>query len=399
MFAVERDSRSLFNEMNEILLDLTESEYGFIGKILYRDNEPYLKTVAISNISWNKDTKKFYEDHAPKGLEFTNLKTLFGKVMTSGKPVISNSPYTDPRRGGLPEGHPKMNSFLGMPFSLDDELIGMVGIANRPGGYDDQIIQELEPFLSACTSLLEGFKLVELDKDRQVQLNQVVDQLESQVHKMNEFTYIMAHDVGKHSSNLKMLSDLLVSEQEESEKNNISQMVQKTSAHLSSTVNDINDIVNISKNNGTLLKSIHIKQLLDNILDSFKVNLDNYTVNVSVEDVIIKSEPAYINSIFENIISNAIKYTSNNSPEISILFKELDKEYLFKVSDNGSGIDLKKVGNELFGMFKAFHNRPDSRGLGLYITKKYVDALNGEIHFNSTVDKGTEVSVKIPKNE
>lgn len=77
---------------------MTESEYGFIGEVLYGDaKKPYLKTHAITNIAWNKETRKFYEENAPQGMEFYNLKTLFGKVMTSGKPVIANMPAKDPR--------------------------------------------------------------------------------------------------------------------------------------------------------------------------------------------------------------------------------------------------------------------------------------------------------------
>ena len=102
-----RDPAMIFDGLLQVLLSVTESEFGFIGEVL-RDpgGNPYLKEHAITNIAWNEETRRFYEEHAPEGLEFRNLKTLFGAVMVTGEPVISNNPSQDPRRGGLPEGHP-----------------------------------------------------------------------------------------------------------------------------------------------------------------------------------------------------------------------------------------------------------------------------------------------------
>ncbi|MCH7782884.1 PAS domain S-box protein [candidate division KSB1 bacterium] len=155
------DPHDLFDELLGNLLNITKSEYGFIGEVLYGDDKkPYLKTHAITNIAWNKETRKFYEENAPQGMEFNNLKTLFGKVMTSGKPVIANMPAKDPRSGGLPNGHPDLNAFLGIPFFVGTELIGMVGIANRPGGYDLKLIDYLKPFLAACAHLIDGYRNV-----------------------------------------------------------------------------------------------------------------------------------------------------------------------------------------------------------------------------------------------
>jgi PAS domain S-box-containing protein len=122
------------------------------------DGQPYLKTHAITNIAWHEQTRAFYEQHAPAGLEFYNLKTLYGAVITSEAPVIANDPANDPRRGGLPPGHPPLRAFLGLPFFAGEELIGMVGVANRPGGYDEAVIHTLAPILAACSSLVQAFR-------------------------------------------------------------------------------------------------------------------------------------------------------------------------------------------------------------------------------------------------
>ncbi|HEU5360179.1 MAG TPA: PAS domain S-box protein, partial [Candidatus Deferrimicrobiaceae bacterium] len=161
-----RDPAMIFDGLLQVLLSVTESEFGFIGEVLRDpDGNPYLKEHAITNIAWNEETRRFYEEHAPEGLEFRNLKTLFGAVMVTGEPVISNDPSKDPRRGGLPEGHPPLNSFLGIPIYAGGEMVGMSGIANRPGGYDDELVEFLHPFTSMCGNLIHAFR-TRRDRDR-----------------------------------------------------------------------------------------------------------------------------------------------------------------------------------------------------------------------------------------
>lgn len=152
-------TRQLFDNMLTHLLRLTGSEYGFIGEVLHdEDGPPYLKTHAMTNIAWNDETRAFYEEHAPNGLEFRNLSTLFGSVIRTGRRVIANEPASDPRRGGTPPGHPPLNAFMGLPFYKGGEMIGNVGIANREGGYDVELAEHLKPFLATCANLISAHR-------------------------------------------------------------------------------------------------------------------------------------------------------------------------------------------------------------------------------------------------
>ena len=153
------NTREVFDAMLEDVLGLTKSEYGFIGEILSDDAGTYLKTHAITNIAWNEETLKLYEENVAKGLEFRNLDNLFGTVITTGRMVIANSPHEDSRSGGLPRGHPPLNSFLGLPFFAGRQLLGMVGIANRPGGYEQELVDALEPFVVSCAGLVKSLRI------------------------------------------------------------------------------------------------------------------------------------------------------------------------------------------------------------------------------------------------
>ena len=159
-FITELDVRALFDGLLENLLAITQSEYGFIGEVFFDpEGSPYLKTHAITNIAWNDETRRFYEENAPSGLEFRNLNTLFGAVLTTREPVIANHPDSDPRAGGRPPGHPPLKAFLGLPFFQGQTFIGMVGVANRPGGYDRGLADFLKPFLSTCSNIIQAYRL------------------------------------------------------------------------------------------------------------------------------------------------------------------------------------------------------------------------------------------------
>ena len=158
-FLTQQNTAQTFEKLLQQALTLTESEYGFIGEILQRQSgQPYLKTHSITNIAWNQETRDLYDKLAPN-FEFDNLQTLFGTVISSGQPIIANDPQHDPQRGGLPLGHPPLNAFLGLPIYYGTELVGMVGVANRPGGYDEETVKFFQHFLTTCGRLINANRI------------------------------------------------------------------------------------------------------------------------------------------------------------------------------------------------------------------------------------------------
>jgi PAS domain S-box-containing protein len=153
------DPKQACEQMLATLLHITRSAYGFVGEIRHDDaGKPYLKAHAVTNIAWNEETRRMYAENAAQGLEFRNLNTLFGAAITSGEPVIANDPATDPRRGGRPEGHPPLECFLGVPLYAGQDMVGLMGVANCPGGYDEAIVSFLEPLTNACGSVIAAIQ-------------------------------------------------------------------------------------------------------------------------------------------------------------------------------------------------------------------------------------------------
>ncbi len=174
-----------FDEVLSCLLSITDSQYGFIGEVLHKEGKPYLQTHAITNIAWNEETRNLYTDLAPN-FEFFNLNTLFGHVLTSGECVIANTPSTDPRRGGLPSGHPPLNTFLGLPIMCEGEFIGMAGIANRPKGYDTHLVEHLQPLLASSGRILQSLRVRQNQLCIQSALQESETRLELAISGTNE---------------------------------------------------------------------------------------------------------------------------------------------------------------------------------------------------------------------
>ena len=137
------------------VIALSGSQFGFLGRIEHEeDGTPFLHSLAITDIAWNEWSRQVFDDFASDGLEFRNLDSLFGVTVATGALVVSDDPATDPRRCGLPPGHPPLDSYLGIPLRDGEAVIGMVGLANRAGGFDAGIEDDLRPVLSVIATMV-----------------------------------------------------------------------------------------------------------------------------------------------------------------------------------------------------------------------------------------------------
>ena len=136
----------------------------------------------------------------------------------------------------------------------------------------------------------------------------------------------------------------------------------------------------IRKAIGVLNEQIHLKN----------ANIINTVAN----DVIINYNPAYMESILLNLLSNAIKYAHPERDPIIFISSKYEKNKLvLLISDNGIGIDLKKNGDKIFGLYKTFAGNPDARGLGLFITRNQIEFMSGKITVESELGLGTTFKV------
>lgn len=190
---VQNGRKATFARLLQLVLEYTESTYGFVAEVLHDPaGQPYLRTHAITNIAWNDEMRAFFDKHHAQGLEFRNLKTLFGAALTTGETVISNTPATDPRRGGLPPGHPPMNSFLGVPIWHGDEMVGMAGVANRPGGYNQNLVDQLEPLFSAYATIIHDVRMADLREEAQAKIGRLNQELQDRADRLDQANQALA---------------------------------------------------------------------------------------------------------------------------------------------------------------------------------------------------------------
>jgi PAS domain S-box-containing protein len=133
----------------EIAENITQSRIGFIGEI----NEKGLKGIAISNPGWEACNLLDPGGHRRPPGNF-KIHGIYGRVLLDGKGFFTNDPAQHPDSIGLPDGHPPLTSFLGVPMMHEGRVIGMIAVGNREGGYTQANQDALEALMP---SIVEAF--------------------------------------------------------------------------------------------------------------------------------------------------------------------------------------------------------------------------------------------------
>jgi PAS domain S-box-containing protein len=133
--------------------ELTQSTSGFIGQI---NNEGRLDDIAISDPGWEACRMANPTGHrmVPGGFL---VHGIYGRVIHDGRGFFTNDPPSHPDTIGVPAGHPPLSSFLGAPLIQGGKTIGMVGLANRRGGYCHEDLKALESLGGAMVQALMNF--------------------------------------------------------------------------------------------------------------------------------------------------------------------------------------------------------------------------------------------------
>ena len=185
IFIEQGDTHAVFDELLQIIVKMTGSEFGFLDELRHDEKgTPYKLNLAISNISWDKESEALYEQLRSRNLEFRDLNNLAGLPATLGEPVITGDDRHDPRSGGLPSGHPPIHAFMGLPVRSGGEVIGVAGVANRPGGYDKEMAHFLEPYLTACAGIIESVRLRTREREAIEALRESESRVQKKLHSI-----------------------------------------------------------------------------------------------------------------------------------------------------------------------------------------------------------------------
>lgn len=215
--------------------------------------------------------------------------------------------------------------------------------------------------------------------------------------RLQNFAYIVSHNIRSHSANLTALVDLLQEATEKSQAAIFLQMLKTSTDKLAETIINLNEIVTVTTTSPQAKEPRYLGQEVNRTLAALNLLLHQTQLAVAVaipEEVTVNVVPAYLDSILLNLFSNAIKYRSRSAaPHLALGCYREEDYVVLTVTDNGQGLDLARNKNKIFGMYKTFHDNEDARGLGLFITKNQVEAMNGKIEVDSTVGVGTTFKV------
>ena len=232
-------------------------------------------------------------------------------------------------------------------------------------------------------------------------LNTLVKVTKSQNDSLMNFAHIVSHNLRSHSTNMTMLTQFLSQEKDENERENINHMLFNAAESLSETISHLNDVVQVKTGALENLRSINVLKTIKQIEKSIGGLIDEQkaTIDINIpKSHFVNAVPAYLESIILNVLTNALKYRSpDRKPIIKISSISKDRTVLLKFSDNGQGIDLERHGDKIFGMYKTFHKHKDAKGIGLFITKNQIEAMNGSIRIESEVDLGTTILIELQK--
>jgi two-component system, chemotaxis family, CheB/CheR fusion protein len=249
-------------------------------------------------------------------------------------------------------------------------------------------------------------------KERTKELQQINEELESSNMELQQFASVASHDLKEPLRKIHMFSNLIkekyFGKAEDGALNYIDRII-NSSARMTTLVNDLLSFSRLSVNH--LFRSTSLNQLMNDILADLELVIQEKQAVVQVGELPdIEAVPGQMRQVFQNILSNALKFSKKNERPVIKITSEIvadksidspgspDGKYCrISIADNGIGFD-EQYRDKIFTIFQRLHTKEkyEGTGIGLAITKKIIDKHNGLITANSTENKGSNFIIVLP---
>ena len=279
----------------------------------------------------------------------------------------------------------------------------------------EQIMQQSEILASNQQKLSEAYQVIERQKellfrenrnlaDEMVNMNKELTQTNAELIKSNnelrQFSFTVSHNLRGPVASLLGLVNLLDMDNARDSNREIVTYIRESAHQLDSIMDDLRKITDIRHDVFNVRQRIAISEELDQVMYLFKDRLAEHNIRLetAIDCAAVFSVRPFVHNILHNLISNSIKYRSDERQSvIRIGISENNNYYIISVADNGLGIDLKKHKDSLFHLYRRFHLHNDGRGLGLYLVKLQAESLGGFVDVESEVNKFTRFTVYLRK--
>lgn len=303
----------------------------------------------------------------------------------------------------LVTGEPHVRFYAGAPITSggNDRLGTLCVINNEPGTLDDEDRTLLIQLSRQVSNLLALRKRTKELEEEQIRLKDVLQIASDQNDRLKNFANIVSHNLRSHSAGLTGMFNILRQDFPEMQQNEVFEYMDSGLQNLTQTISGLSDIIH-SNSVSSQKKPLNLQSFIVKNKKTLKSQIETagFTISSDLPDDfdVMAIEP-YLDSIILNIMTNAIKY---RNPGATSYLKIRAEKDTFSTSiffeDNGLGIDMKRYGSKLFGLYNQFHSSEDSRGIGLFITRNQVESMGGTIRADSTPGVGTTFIVTLPNS-
>ena len=328
-------------------------------------NQPLLDLLGISldEIAG----KNFHELPYPQELANT-LQAHVAQVVTTGQPLTDETFYTSPTGKS---GH---YEYIFQPIFDEQRQVILVAGSSRD-----------------ITERKQSEEALRLKNEELIRTN--VD--------LDNFIYTASHDLKAPISNIEaLLTALLRTLPAETQANprtqHITAMMQESVERFKRTIANLTEIVKLQKANSGAVVSVNLSEVVREVRLDLEPMIRSSGVELIVkidDELSVQFSEKNLRSVVYNLLSNAIKYCSPDRVPHVLIESESQPEYhVLTVQDNGLGMETERL-DQLFTMFKRFHDHVEGTGIGLYMVKKMVENAAGKIEVDSQLNKGSTFRV------
>lgn len=400
----EKLEKVIYNIANAALTISDFKEFGaFIKDELHKIIDTNNFFIALYNKENDTINTPFIIDDFNLDLKNIPAKgTLTGYVIETKKPLKVN---TDQHNKLINNGKVRMigsasKIWVGVPLKTKKNVFGAIVVQSyiSEDAYSNSDVKLLEFVANQISSTIQI-------KNSQNELEKALLKAQESDKLKSAFLANMSHEIRTPMNGIIGFSELFANKNTtDKERESYANIVIKSSQQLLSIVNDVLDISKIEAGLTKIHKeTFNLNELLDDLYIFYKptANKNNidFTLNKSLEDINsnIKADRTKLKQIFDNLISNAFKFTHSGSIIFGYNVKE--KYIEFYIKDTGIGIE-KKLQPVIFDRFvqASINKQQKGTGLGLAISKNFVELFGGKMNLESSA-KGTTVFFTIPFSE
>ncbi|WP_262902619.1 PAS domain-containing sensor histidine kinase [Pontibacter aydingkolensis] len=235
---------------------------------------------------------------------------------------------------------------------------------------------------------------------------QMTQDLYRQNRDLQQFTYIVSHNLRAPVANALGLISMLTKSQKDTDLFDYAfANLKKSVVQMDTVLHDVNRILSIRDKQDVIdTEMVELPAVFNQAYSILQGEILSCggTVKVEMDKCQkVNTNRSYLYSIFYNLLSNAIKFRSEERKLLIKVkcFKNQDGSTVISFSDNGKGFDTAKAGNDVFKLYKRFHTDATTkgRGIGLFLVKTHVEVMGGKIEVRSHINQGTEFMICIPQ--